>query len=47
MRDENGATSVEYALMASLIAVAIALSVGTLGSAVAASFQGFLTAMGW
>jgi Flp pilus assembly pilin Flp len=46
-RTDEAATSVEYALTAGLIAVAIAVSVGLLGDAVAASFQGFVTAMGW
>ena len=37
--DEVGATSVEYALMAGLIAVAIATAVGTLGTTVASLFN--------
>jgi Flp pilus assembly pilin Flp len=46
-RSDEGATSVEYALMASLIAVVIAFSVGTLGTAITAVFVDFATAMGW
>jgi pilus assembly protein Flp/PilA len=46
-RNEEGATAAEYALMAGLIAVVIATSVGTFGNAVAASFQSFVTTMGW
>jgi pilus assembly protein Flp/PilA len=46
-KDSEGATSVEYALMAGLIAVAIAVSVGVLGQAVVDSFDSFATAMGW
>jgi pilus assembly protein Flp/PilA len=34
IRDNSGVTSIEYAIMASLIAVAIAASVGLLGQAV-------------
>lgn len=34
MRDDDGATAIEYALLASLIAVVIAVTVGTLGTAV-------------
>jgi Flp pilus assembly pilin Flp len=45
--DEEGATSVEYAIMASLIAAAIASTVVLLGQSVAGAFDGFRTAMGW
>ena len=37
--DEVGATSVEYALMAGLIAVAIAAAVGSLGTTVNSLFN--------
>jgi Flp pilus assembly pilin Flp len=38
-RDEAGATAAEYALMASLVAVAVAVTVGTLGVAVRGLFH--------
>ena len=37
--DESGATAIEYALLASLIAVAIIAATTTLGSKVAGTFQ--------
>ncbi len=37
--DENGATAIEYALIASLISIAIVSGAGQLGSALAESFQ--------
>ena len=37
-RDDRGATAVEYALMAALIAVVIAVAVGAFGAAVIALF---------
>jgi pilus assembly protein Flp/PilA len=37
--DERGATSIEYALLAALIAVAIVFSATTLGRQVAVPFQ--------
>ena len=40
MRDEGGATAIEYALVASGIAVAIASTVVTLGSAVKNNLYG-------
>ena len=40
MRDESGATAIEYALIASGIAVAIASTVVTLGSAVKNNLYG-------
>jgi Flp pilus assembly pilin Flp len=45
--DEFGATAVEYALMAGLIAVVIAASVASVGQSLAAMFTGFIDAMGW
>ena len=44
---ERGATSVEYAIMASLIAAVIVTTVTVLGTRVAGLFQSVLTAMGW
>lgn len=44
---DRGATAVEYALMASLIAAVIVVAVGALGLSVAGLFQSFLTEMGW
>lgn len=38
MRDQEGATAIEYALLASLIAVVIAVTVGTVGAAVEGLF---------
>ena len=39
LRDEDGVTAIEYALIASLIAVVIALAVTTLGVAVDGLFM--------
>jgi pilus assembly protein Flp/PilA len=47
VHDESGATSIEYALMGSLIAVVIALSVTRLGQALTTVFTGIATQMGW
>jgi pilus assembly protein Flp/PilA len=44
MRDERGATAIEYALVASGIAVAIASTVVTLGSAVKNNLYGNVAA---
>ncbi len=41
IRDESGATAVEYSIMAALIAGVIAFSVGTLGQAVKDLFANF------
>ena len=38
LRRDEGATAVEYALMVALIALAIVITVGTLGSALQAKF---------
>lgn len=35
LRDENGATAIEYCLIAALVSVGIAASIGGLGSALA------------
>ncbi|MHA6524898.1 Flp family type IVb pilin [Tessaracoccus sp. G1721] len=47
MSSERGATAVEYAIMASLIAAVIVTAVTVLGTQVTALFQSVLTAMGW
>ncbi len=47
LRDEHGATAVEYAIMASMIAVAIAATVGLLGQQVATFFSDFTAAVPW
>lgn len=44
---ERGASAVEYAIMASLIAAVVVTTVMVLGTQVAALFQSVLTAMGW
>jgi pilus assembly protein Flp/PilA len=45
LRDESGATSIEYAVIASGVAVAIAATVMTLGSSVKGLFTSVATAM--
>ncbi len=45
MKDESGATAIEYGLIAALIAVAIIGAVGALGSNVAATFSTIASAM--
>ncbi len=45
MRDESGATSIEYAVIASGVAVAIAATVMTLGSSVKSLFTSVATVM--
>ena len=39
MRDDSGATAIEYGLIASLIAVAIIVVVGAVGTALDSTFQ--------
>jgi pilus assembly protein Flp/PilA len=39
LRDENGATAIEYGLIAALIAVAIITAVGTVGSHLNSTFS--------
>ena len=39
LRDENGATAIEYGLIAALIAVAIITAVGTVGSHLTTTFN--------
>jgi pilus assembly protein Flp/PilA len=45
LRDENGATSIEYAMIASGVAVVIAASVTNLGSTVKGLFTSVSTAL--
>jgi len=45
LRDERGATAIEYAMIASGIAVAIAATVVTLGSSVNSLYASVATAM--
>jgi pilus assembly protein Flp/PilA len=45
LRDESGATAIEYALIASGIAVAIATTIVSLGSTVKGLYSGVATAM--
>jgi pilus assembly protein Flp/PilA len=44
-RDEGGATAIEYAMIASGIAVAIATTIVSLGSSVNGMYSSVLTAM--
>jgi pilus assembly protein Flp/PilA len=43
IRDENGATAIEYALLAGLIALAIAVGAGALGTALNTKFNTLAT----
>ncbi len=45
--DDEGATAVEYAILASLIAAVIAAAVGLLGQAVAGLFTSFTGQVNW
>lgn len=45
LRDEGGATAIEYAMIASGIGVAIATTIVTLGSSVNGLYQSVATAM--
>jgi pilus assembly protein Flp/PilA len=45
LRDESGATAIEYAIIASGIAVAIASTIVTLGTSVKGLYSNVLTAM--
>jgi pilus assembly protein Flp/PilA len=45
MRDEEGVTAIEYGLIASLIAVAIILSVTSVGDALKATFEDIAEAL--
>jgi len=44
-RDERGATAVEYGLMVALIAVAIIITVGALGTGLDSMFQGVVNSI--
>lgn len=46
LKDEKGATMVEYALMVALVAVIVAVAVGPLGTAIAAKFTGVTGTLG-
>ncbi len=43
LKDENGATAIEYGLIAAGIAVAIAVTVGLVGDELVAMFEGVQT----
>ncbi|HUE46838.1 MAG TPA: Flp family type IVb pilin [Aestuariivirgaceae bacterium] len=45
IRDESGATAIEYGLIASLIAVAIIVTVGLVGQSLDATFQSVADAL--
>jgi pilus assembly protein Flp/PilA len=45
LRDDRGATAIEYAMIASGIAIAIAATLVTLGSSVTSLYSTVLTAM--
>jgi pilus assembly protein Flp/PilA len=45
VRDESGATAIEYAMIASGIAVAIATTIASLGSSVKGLYSSVATAM--
>lgn len=45
LRDEEGVTAIEYALIAALIAVVIAVTVGLVGTELNAVFQKVLDAL--
>jgi pilus assembly protein Flp/PilA len=45
IRDDGGATAIEYAMIASGIAIAIATTIVTLGSSVQGLYQSVATAM--
>lgn len=46
IRDENGATAIEYGLIAALIAVAAMTAMGNLGSTLSTTFGSVNTKMG-
>ncbi|SDP47571.1 Flp family type IVb pilin [Afipia sp. GAS231] len=45
LRDENGATAIEYSLIAALIALAIIAAVGQTGQGLVALFQSLIPAL--
>jgi pilus assembly protein Flp/PilA len=46
LENEDGATAIEYSLIAGFIALAIIAAVGSIGSILVASLQGLLAAFG-
>ena len=46
LRDEEGASAIEYALIAGLIAVVIAVALSPIGARIAVIFGNILTALG-
>ncbi len=46
LRDEEGATAIEYALIATLIAVVIAVALSPIGTRISVIFGQILTALG-
>ena len=46
LKDEEGATAIEYALIAALIAVAAIAAMGLIGDGLAATFTKISTALG-
>ena len=46
LRDENGATAIEYGLIAALISVVIIAAVTTVGTKLSAVFNSISTALG-
>ena len=45
VRDESGATAIEYGLIAALIAVVLIIALSTLGTALSAKFNAVATAV--
>jgi pilus assembly protein Flp/PilA len=45
LQDQTGVASVEYAMLAALIALLVAIGAGILGQAICASFNGIGTAL--
>lgn len=45
LKDESGATAIEYGLIASLIAVAIITAAGALGNQISTTFNNITTAL--
>jgi pilus assembly protein Flp/PilA len=46
IRDEDGATAIEYGLIAALVSVAIIVAVRTLGESLTTTFEAITTALG-
>ena len=47
LKEQNGATAVEYAIMVSVIAMVIFIAVTTLGLSLVSLFENFNNRMGW